>query len=719
MRGEQSFWTVVGADADPRECLISEDGAVEIVPGGVSLEPFLWTGERLLTWADVRLEQSLAEGGLPIPSVTWTAADPALELAITAFAVGEPRASGVLVRYRITNRSDRPRAPTLFLALRSFQVNPPTQFLNRPGGFAPLTRLALVGTRVLIEDELRVLLLIPPTEVGALASAQGALVEDYLRQGRLPGANAVEDPSAAAAGALAYAMQLAPGAAAEFVLALPLHAGMPLPPPGTDPLAWAAGAEDEARARWRARLAAPALDLPPTAARVVETFRAQLGYILVNRAGPAIQPGARAYARSWIRDGALTASALLRVGLPDVARDFCDWYAPYQYANGKIPCVVDRRGADPVPEHDSSGEFIFLVAECLRYGADEAFAQRHWPRVAAAAAYLDSLRHERLGDYWLAPERREFHGLLPPSISHEGYSAKPMHSYWDDLWALRGFRDAAWLAERLGEAESARRWRQVAAEFAADLHASVLAVQARHGIDYVPGCADLGDFDATSTTIALTPVQAGEALPAPALTRTFERFLSFFRDRREGRADWEAYTPYELRNVGACVQLGWREDAHELLDYYFADQRPAGWRHWAEVVAREARLPRFLGDMPHTWVGSDFLRSVLDMLLYYDEGREALVIGAGVPATWLAEGPVGAGPLPVPGGGALSFRMEAQGGDLTIAVAGDCRVPPGGILLSPPAAGEYREASADGVALERLPGGEIILRALPARLRLR
>jgi len=31
----------------------------------------------------------------------------------------------------------------------------------------------------------------------------------------------------------------------------------------------------------------------------------------------------------------------------------------------------------------------------------------------------------------------------------EGYSAKPMHSYWDDFFALRGFKDAAFIAKEL------------------------------------------------------------------------------------------------------------------------------------------------------------------------------------------------------------------------------------------------------------------------------
>jgi hypothetical protein len=32
-----------------------------------------------------------------------------------------------------------------------------------------------------------------------------------------------------------------------------------------------------------------------------------------------------------------------------------------------------------------------------------------------------------------APGRKLFYGLLPASISHEGYSAKPMHSHWDNF----------------------------------------------------------------------------------------------------------------------------------------------------------------------------------------------------------------------------------------------------------------------------------------------
>lgn len=44
------------------------------------------------------------------------------------------------------------------------------------------------------------------------------------------------------------------------------------------------------------------------------------------------------------------------------------------------------------------------------------------------------------------PDKLGCYGLMPESISHEGYSGNPVHSYWDDFWTLRGLKDAADMA---------------------------------------------------------------------------------------------------------------------------------------------------------------------------------------------------------------------------------------------------------------------------------
>ena len=48
-------------------------------------------------------------------------------------------------------------------------------------------------------------------------------------------------------------------------------------------------------------------------------------------------------------------------------------------------------------------------------------------------------------------------GLLPVSVSHEGYLAQPVHSYWDDAWAVRGLRDMAALELQLQRASPTSR----------------------------------------------------------------------------------------------------------------------------------------------------------------------------------------------------------------------------------------------------------------------
>ena len=88
------------------------------------------------------------------------------------------------------------------------------------------------------------------------------------------------------------------------------------------------------------------------------------------------------------------------------------------------------------------------------------------------------------------------------------------------------------------------------------------------------------------------------------------------------------------QRVGTFVRLGWRERAHELLEFFMAGRRPPAWNQWAEVVGRDPRKPRFVGDMPHAWVASDYIRSVLD-LFAYERSDGALVLAGGIPAAWL------------------------------------------------------------------------------------
>jgi hypothetical protein len=708
--GEQSYWTLVGVDGGAqRSALISEDGAVEVRKGGWSIEPMLLDGGQLIDWATVKTTQSLQDDYLPIPTVHWQTGT--LRLDTTAFAGGTPDRSNLLLHYRLHNDGAQPRSLTLALLLRPFQVNPPTQFLNTPGGISPIHDLAWDGHAVQINHDLRAVPLQPPTAF--VASRHGAVtLPQRLAAGERPQVRALHDDSGHAQGALLYRVTLPPHASVTLGLVVPADGQtFALPADATD---WLQRQRDDVAATWREKLNRVNLQLPAAQQALVDTARSAQAQMLISRDGPALQPGTRSYARTWIRDGAMMNEALLRSGHADVAGAFVSWYAPHQFTTGKVPCCVDVRGADPVPENDSHGELLFAIAEWWRYDHDRAGLLKLWPHVERTVATMDRLR---ASERTPANRGTALYGLMPASISHEGYSAKPMHSYWDDFWALRGYADAVALANVLGKHDEAARYAASRDAFRADLQASILAAVREHGIDYIPGAAELGDFDATSTTIALSPGGAQDWLPPALLQQTFERYWQGFTARRDGSKPWDDYTPYEWRNVAAFVRLGWRERVPPLLDFFFADRRPAAWNQWAEVVGREPRQPRFVGDMPHAWIASDFLRSLYDMFAWERAGDHALVLAAGIPSEWLKGEGIGIERLRTPYG-ELGYSLRERDGQLVLSLPADAAMPPGGLVLPWPYVGKPTGRAWLNGQPARWRNGEMAIRKLPATLRI-
>ncbi|MET0619419.1 MAG: carbohydrate-binding protein, partial [Thermoanaerobaculia bacterium] len=341
-----------------------------------------------------------------------------------------------------------------------------------------------------------------------------------------------------------------------------------------------------------------------------------------------------------------------------------------------------------------------------------------WPHIVRAADYIDALRRQRRTHEYRTGEKRLYFGLLPESISHEGYSSRPVHSYWDDFFGIRGLADAAFLARALGRDEDARRFAASEAEMRADVLASIRAVIAEKKLDFIPGSADLGDFDATSTTIALDPGEEQSRLPAAELARTFDIYWERFQRRASNRrAAGNEYTPYEWRVAGSFVRLGRRDRAQALLDFFMADRRPPGWNHWAEVVWNEPRMPKFIGDMPHGWVGSDFLRAFLDLFAYEGAGG-SLVLGAGLPSSWLrAAGGAAVRGLRTPYG-TLDVSVAQEGADVRFRIGGTAK-PPGGFVAEWPLEGRPSDVLVDGRPVARALPGRVTVASAPAEILMR
>ncbi|MBI2496616.1 MAG: hypothetical protein HYV75_01350, partial [Opitutae bacterium] len=721
LKPEQTYWTIVGSPGDASEGLLNTDGAIEIDQTRCLIEPFLFIDGKLVTWADVTTRQSLESGYLPIPSVEWKRGD--LTLTITAVAAGAAgKESTLLANYRVAN-AGAPVKGKLFLAFRPFQVNPPWQGMQHPAGWTRIDHVAMANGVVTIGDR-TVIPLDAPAGFGATAFEIGEISE-HLLLGRLPAATAADDPLGFASAALAYDLDLATGATQEFRLASPFHGWSGQPRPNlarAEAARFYNSAHDATRRQWEAMLDRFQVRLPASAQPVIDTLKSTLAYIFINQDGPGTQPGSRNYERSWIRDGSLTSTALLELGLKDEVRTYADWYARYQFPSGKIPCVVDKRGGDPTDEHDSHGQMIYLIMQYYHFTHDQAWLATKWDTVVKTVRFIQELRARRKTDVYRhgTPEQRACYGLVPESISHEGYWSKPMHSYWDDFFILRGLKDAARIAGILGKTAEQAEFAAERDDFAKDLYASIRLAMTNTGVDYIPGCAELGDFDATSTTIGINPANELSRIPEPALHATFDRYFERFVKRRDGAMDWLDFTPYENRVIGSFVYLGQKERAHLALDFFMSTRRPQGWNHWAEVVFRNPATPRYIGDMPHTWCGSDFIRSVRSMFVYEREQDEALVVAAGVADAWVTD-PAGVEVLGLPTYyGNLDYTLKssatAAGGTEVVATLGaGVSIPRGGIVLKSPLSRPIKALAGDGRLVG--PGSdEIRIDRLPAIL---
>lgn len=645
LHGRQTYWTVVGLPKDHRVSLLDEYGNVEPFKDASTLMPYVWMDGALHSALDAeQVVQTMADDYLPLPAVNWQFSDWTLN--VETITGGSTNDSVTYVRYALVNESKENRVGRLFLAMRPVQINPPWQH----GGMAPIRAMHFeqtgAGLAARLNDTYSYVSLTNPDAVGALPFRFGDVIH-HLATGNVPETWDGTDPRGLMSGAFAYEYDVGPGETFYVVVAVPLHDearhlnefnALSAEMPGGAVAAFDIQRETM-RQFWKARLGDVGLELPNR--DVANTVRSQIAYILINMAGDAIQPGARNYNRTWIRDGSITATALMRMGLAQDARVFLEWYAKRVTNEGLVPPILNNDGTVYTGfgsnlEYDSQGQFVHVITEYYRMTKDRAFVERHFDAIVRALQFQQELRERTLAPNYMAgePARDRFVGILPKSISHEGYDP-PRHSYWDNFWALRGWQDGAFAARLLGR-KDIEQWSLEQYELLKEgVLNTIQATVKFKRIKFIPGAAELGDFDATSTAIGFEPCRIAHILPQDLLRNTFDMYYENLLTRFE--PDWSGqYTPYEARSIMALVELGHVDRANVLLDYLIACRRPSDWNHLGEVVLGGYRVGGYIGDMPHTWVGSDLVNSVRGMLI--SERDRHMVLLSGVTEGWLTDG---------------------------------------------------------------------------------
>jgi hypothetical protein len=275
---------------------------------------------------------------------------------------------------------------------------------------------------------------------------------------------------------------------------------------------------------------------------------------------------------------------------------------------------------------------------------------------------------------------------------------------------LRGFKDGLYLAQLMNDSENAVWIEAEIEDFRKDLYASINEVIKINNINYIPGCVEFGDFDATSTAIAVMACGEENYLPQPYLDNTFNRYFNDFSRRLKPGGE-STFTPYEVRSADAFIRMGDRQRALIMLRYFTEDSvRPYAWNHMAEVVHAKKRAPSYIGDMPHTWVGSGYVSAVRTIFAYELEGQ--LILAAGVDPQWFEEGVV-VKDLPTLYGD-ISYSIAKKDNVITIELKGQAE-PPQGFIIPLPEELKDKAVSCNGQTLN-IYNGNIVFNDLPSTI---
>ena len=276
----------------------------------------------------------------------------------------------------------------------------------------------------------------------------------------------------------------------------------------------------ERTARFWDDLLARGMDILVPEQKVVNTFKANLIYDLIARdkiGDDYVQMGnSFQYHAFWLRDSALIARMYDLSGYHEFARQVLDFFAKWQQPDGNF---VSQGG-----QFDGWGQTIWIYGQHYLITQDRAFAEKVYPSVQKAVAWLERARD---GD--------PLH-LIPVTAPGDNENITG-HVTGHNFWALIGLKNAITLADALGHKQDARDWRALYA----DLHDTLMRVLDRVTVStggYIPPGLegehgeDWGNLLAIYPELILDPRDAKVAATLKATRAKYQEGLMTYGDGR-------------------------------------------------------------------------------------------------------------------------------------------------------------------------------------------
>ncbi len=396
------------------------------------------------------------------------------------------------------------------------------------------------------------------------------------------------------------------------------------------------------------------LDLPDQ--RFQASMNAQIDHLMMSLIGRETRPGDPTFFyRAWQRQGTYITAALARAGDPHVSRVLSQYLATHDFGGGAGP------------EADAPGLAIWALTASAAYIADHDHDQWLWPHILRKAQRIEDMLTTR------TPVKESFVVPSPYDIQHgqstrisilaqparDGLIVGRVGNEWPSLYvnavSYRGLVAAAEFAARLGKRRDAARWRD---------HAHAMQESWQRRVLHGPSDTAVSPISLQSTAgTASFPGSMRQPLlsyrPTPDDPTVAAQLTRAHRALRLGRPDavWSALQ--EIWNRQASPGLyTWDAPRPSITDVADGWQYIRGWHNRAAVS-------------PDYETAALLLMLQQDMLAYVDDTTDdpAVVIGAGVPQTWLAQ-PMAVSGLALPGG---SIDWEWDGHKMRVTVRGPSR----------------------------------------------
>jgi hypothetical protein len=366
------------------------------------------------------------------------------------------------------------------------------------------------------------------------------------------------------------------------------------------------------------------------------------------------------YPLSWQRDAAYIIVALTRAGHLARAEGLAAYLAEHDFFGGF--------GA----EADAPGLGIWALNE-LAVGLDRPdFEAQMWPHVLRKANLIEQMMTLE------EPLYHEFSGPVVPFLAGSPDASLVAGTPDNGLGLINGrmdhhrpllyvtavsypgLLDAAEFARRLGHEAEADRWQSAADNLQQAWGRGLQTSEANNERTYISG---------------LWPTW----IAAPEMTAEYENNLDQrwqnARSNDGGFVNRPLWTYFEIGEAHQWLYLERLDRVWETLDWFWTNQTAPGLYTWWEGSGEENTFhqwekvrgwvnPPYV--TPHYWTTAEMLLLQLDMLVY-TRADGSLVIGGGVPESWL-DSPMQVGPIPIATG---SVEWQWDGDQLTITVEGD------------------------------------------------